>query len=129
MLAVYQQPPQDIGIPALKSCISLTDEGLHRSYCQRAAEVEECANYRLWTMWLLHKIETPWCWFPCDLVDDDCLRRFLVGKLWTHWNIWTWPACARIPDVGIRVVAKTFHQLKHLNLGQCHELEPLIHQR
>jgi len=42
MLAVHQQPPQDIGIPALKVCISLTDEGLHRSYCQRAAEVEEC---------------------------------------------------------------------------------------
>ena len=57
----------------------------------------------------------------CDWVDDDCLEKVSSGKIMNsleHLNL----ACARITDVGIQVVAETFHQLKHLNLGQCQAL-------
>ena len=57
----------------------------------------------------------------CDWVNDDCLEKLSNGKILDtlgQLNL----ACAHITDEGIRIIAESFHQLKHLNIGQCQEL-------
>ena len=57
----------------------------------------------------------------CDWVNDDCLEKVSSGKILDTLECLNL-SCARITDEGVRVVAESFHQLKHLNLGQCHTL-------